>query len=129
VEVPRDDRQIKAAEASRRTGVVEVMAQEEGAATLHHAVGVNPRQRRACLLYSSRPKHQAAMSSSPPATINNTSGLGLLCHSLSLSSSSMAFACSYPIYADHPSVHQQSCLQKRPTGVVGWKSRSIWLLL
>lgn len=58
MEVPRDDRQIKAAEASRRTGVVEDTVQEEGAATLHHAVEVNPKQHRACLLYSSRLKHK-----------------------------------------------------------------------
>lgn len=56
MEVLRDDRQAKAAEASRRTEAVEVTAPEEGAATSHPAVGVKLKQHRAAT-YSSRTKH------------------------------------------------------------------------
>lgn len=98
MEVPRDDRQIKAAEASRRTGVVEDTAQEEGAATLHHAVGVNPKQHRGLLTLLEPAKAYGRRSTTPAALVFSAP--------LSLHSRSMAFACSYPIYADHPSVHQ-----------------------
>ena len=50
MEVLRDDRPAKVAEASRRTAAVEVTPREAEAATLHLAVGVKPKQHRAAYL-------------------------------------------------------------------------------
>lgn len=74
--VLRDDRQAKAAEASRRTAAVEVTAREDGAATSHPAVEANPKQHRAVYLLKPA-KVLLKMASSPAAMINKFSGLGL----------------------------------------------------
>lgn len=74
--VLKDDRQAKAAEASRRTAAVEVTAQEDGVATSRPAVEANPKQHKAGYLLKPA-KLSLKMASSPAAMINNTSGLGL----------------------------------------------------